>query len=136
MSIPAVNRFTHGTHITVAHAMGTTIGINTMILLGTIGYCIDVDKLNEKKKKLFNKAFNLIQSSFAIFWLSLIVAGCIKGYRSSILETTSFQEVMQPVNSALYVFAFSAFGLATGFSIIIALYWQLARANKELGSSL
>lgn len=31
-SIPAINLFTHGTHITVAHAMGSTIGINTMIL--------------------------------------------------------------------------------------------------------
>jgi len=32
ISIPAINIYTHGTHITVAHAMGSTIGINTMIL--------------------------------------------------------------------------------------------------------
>lgn len=32
MSIPAINLYTHGTHVTVAHAMGTTIGINSMIL--------------------------------------------------------------------------------------------------------
>jgi nitric oxide reductase subunit B len=34
MSIPALNLYTHGTHVTVAHAMGTTIGINSMILMG------------------------------------------------------------------------------------------------------
>jgi nitric oxide reductase subunit B len=33
ISVPAINLFTHGTHITVAHAMGATIGINTTILL-------------------------------------------------------------------------------------------------------
>ena len=40
MSIPAINRYTHGTHITVAHAMGTTIGINSMILLASLGYML------------------------------------------------------------------------------------------------
>jgi len=34
MSVPYLNQFTHGTHVTVAHAMGSTIGINSMILLG------------------------------------------------------------------------------------------------------
>ena len=33
ISVPQLNYYTHGTHITVAHAMGTTIGINTMLLL-------------------------------------------------------------------------------------------------------
>ena len=40
ISVPAFNLFTHGTHITVAHAMGSTIGINTMILLASIFYVI------------------------------------------------------------------------------------------------
>jgi nitric oxide reductase subunit B len=41
ISVPAANLFTHGTHVTVAHAMGTTIGINTMILLGSVFYMIE-----------------------------------------------------------------------------------------------
>ena len=36
ISIPYINFFTHGTHITVAHSMGTTIGINTSILLSSM----------------------------------------------------------------------------------------------------
>ena len=36
ISIPAVNVYTHGTHIVVAHTMGSTIGINTMILLASV----------------------------------------------------------------------------------------------------
>ena len=31
ISVPAWNYYTHGTHITVAHAMSATIGINTML---------------------------------------------------------------------------------------------------------
>src|SRR5690606_33097146 len=38
ISIPAVHYFTHGTHITVAHRMGTTIGINTTILLASLSF--------------------------------------------------------------------------------------------------
>ncbi|MBP6722504.1 MAG: cbb3-type cytochrome c oxidase subunit I, partial [Bacteroidia bacterium] len=36
ISIPAINYYTHGTQITVAHAMGTTIGINTPLLLASL----------------------------------------------------------------------------------------------------
>ncbi len=40
-SIPAINFFTHGTHITVAHSMGTTIGINTTILLASVLFIVN-----------------------------------------------------------------------------------------------
>jgi nitric oxide reductase subunit B len=35
ISLPALNLITPGTHVTVGHAMGTTIGINGMILLNS-----------------------------------------------------------------------------------------------------
>ena len=40
ISVPAWNNYTHGTHITVAHAMGATIGINTMLLFASVYYII------------------------------------------------------------------------------------------------
>jgi len=48
ISVPFINRFTHGTHITVAHAMGTTIGINTFILFASVFYLL---RLPEGKKR-------------------------------------------------------------------------------------
>src|SRR5690606_10460691 len=33
MSVPGINLYTHGTHVTVAHTMGATIGINSFLLL-------------------------------------------------------------------------------------------------------
>src|SRR5690554_7380910 len=41
ISIPAINLFTHGTHITVAYSMGTTIGINTLILLSSVTFILE-----------------------------------------------------------------------------------------------
>lgn len=74
MSIPVVNRYTHGTHITVAHAMVATIGINTMILLGSIGYILNMDESSAKSKSVLNKAYRHMQISLGFFGLSLIIA--------------------------------------------------------------
>jgi nitric oxide reductase subunit B len=124
MSIPAVNRYTHGTHITVAHAMGTTIGINTMILLGVLGYALDIDKKINTGRKLFTRSYNLAQGSLLLFWLSLILAGILKGHRSVTLNISSFQQMMEPVNNVLKLFAVAGIGVAIGLGIIVVQYWQ------------
>lgn len=132
MSIPAVNRYTHGTHITVAHAMGTTIGINTMILLGVLGYALDIDSKIQAGKRLFTRAYMLVQVSLLIFWLSLIGAGILKGYRSVALGMTEFQKMMEPVNNVLKIFAIGGIGIAIGMSIIIVQYWQALAKSKRI----
>jgi nitric oxide reductase subunit B len=132
MSIPAVNRYTHGTHITVAHAMGTTIGINTMILLGVLGYALDIDQKIKSGRKLFTSAYNLAQVSLLIFWLSLIAAGILKGYRSVALNMTVFQEMMVPVNNVLKLFAVTGIGVAIGIAIIVVQYWQAADKSNRI----
>jgi nitric oxide reductase subunit B len=79
MSIPAINYYTHGTHITVAHSMGTTIGINTMILLGSITYI--VQKLGfslSSSSKHIMAGYYLLNGSLLIFWLFLIIGGVCK----------------------------------------------------------
>lgn len=62
MSIPAFNLYSHGTQITVAHAMGTTIGINTMIVLAGVFYFI---------KPTFESLMALKRMSM-VFWISQI----------------------------------------------------------------
>lgn len=75
MSIPAFNLFTHGTHVTVAHAMGTTIGINSTILLGFY-----FSQLPENTKNLWlSRLFWLFQGALLVFFLSLDAAGIQKG---------------------------------------------------------
>jgi len=80
MSIPALNIYTHGTHVTVAHAMGTTIGINSMILFAACFiYFSNYTKTYNKSNKLLNISFWLVQISLLVFWLSLNIAGIKKG---------------------------------------------------------
>ena len=78
MSIPALNYFSHGTHITVAHSMGTTIGINTCVLFASVSFI--VTKVNGKD--MFNRSkkivFYLFNLSLLIFWVALIAMGVFK----------------------------------------------------------
>lgn len=122
MSIPAINRYTHGTHITVAHAMGTTIGINTMILFASFSYILEIDTKSDLIKKTININYWITQYSLAVFWLSLIIAGIIKGYRSTAVNINNFQEVMKPVIPALQVFSFAGVVMVFSLGIIASIY--------------
>ncbi len=104
MSIPAINRYTHGTHITVAHAMGATIGINSMILLASLATMLKVDRLALRRRQNIRFAFRIFQFAFVVFWLALIVAGVLKGYREVALGIADFQIVMKPIWPVLLVF--------------------------------
>jgi len=126
MSIPAINRYTHGTHITVAHAMGATIGINSMILLGAFSWILEADMLKIRIRKAIAVSYWGAQISLAAFWLSLIAAGIVKAYRTTALNITSFQEVMAPVTSILKVFNLLGVGLLISLGTIAFIYLRRA----------
>ncbi len=123
MSIPAINIYTHGTHITVAHAMGTTIGINTSILIAALLYLFE-DKIADKK--ILNFSFWTFQIGLAGFWIFLITAGISKAYHRTVLGE-SFYAYMQKVNlHILGVYIFS-------FLVLTALYllsWVVIKAAR------
>lgn len=131
MSIPAINRYTHGTHITVAHAMGATIGINTMILLASIGYMIRIDHVQKKIRKRIAIGFTVTQVSLLVFWIALIIAGIMKGYLLVAKQVADFNVVMQPVNNILKIFSFAGFFLFLGMMIILYYYFARLRTLKK-----
>ncbi len=97
MSIPAINVYTHGTHFTVAHTMGTTIGINTFLLLS-----FAFDMLHDSDVQMKPSAFVLIRFGFwitnislLVFWLSLIFAGIAKAHWQMSAERTAFNTMME-----------------------------------------
>jgi nitric oxide reductase subunit B len=130
MSVPAINRYTHGTHITVAHAMGATIGINTMLLLASFSYILHIDQ-RLKVKKVINISYWASQYCLALFWLSLIAAGAIKGYRSNVMNMSNFQELMRPVIGAIKLFSLAGVGLAISVGTIAAVFIYYALFNKR-----
>jgi len=120
ISIPAINVFSHGTHITVAHAMGSTIGINTMILLASCLFLIgDVTKkeFSPLAMKSITIGFWIINSCLAVFWVSLILAGAEKA-KLIIEDKLSFQEIMKNINPHLTVFTISGIGIFIGLLLI------------------
>ena len=118
ISVPALNLITHGTHITVAHAMGSTIGINSMILLASIFFVIreelpqDVHSECTPQVKL---GFWMANISLAVFFTALVLAGVGKG----LYDGASFQEMMLSIRPFLIVFTLSGVTLMVGLWIVL-----------------
>lgn len=117
MSVPAINVYTHGTHITVAHTMGATIGINSFLLLSFI---FDVFGVKEKiSAKRFTAAYFILNISLFIFWIALIIAGVLKADWQMHSPEIPFAEMMRRLRPAFIVFFVTGIGVATGFLMII-----------------
>lgn len=134
ISIPAVNIFTHGTHITVAHAMGSTIGINTMILLSSVLFIInDVTqhKFSKTETVTIRTGFWITNISLVVFWICLILAGAEKG-RLIIENQLTFQAIMGKISPYLILFACAGLGIFVGllmttFSPLVAIVIYLRK---------
>ncbi len=118
MSIPAFNLFTHGTHVTVAHAMGTTIGINSMILMAAgfelfAGKCASFSSGN----KLLNRSFWTAQVSLLVFWLSLNTTGILKGLWQVSERSTGYSQMMKSLTPCFVSLLISGICLMVSLSI-------------------
>ncbi|PKL95337.1 MAG: cytochrome C oxidase subunit I [Gammaproteobacteria bacterium HGW-Gammaproteobacteria-8] len=133
ISVPAFNLVTHGTHITVAHAMGSTIGINTMILLASVFYVIR-DELPHKVYSGCGRPLTIgywtANLSLAVFFLALIAAGLGKG----LYDGDSFQVMMETIRPALLVFAVAGIALMCSLWLIIWHAWRLLGLVVAAGS--
>jgi len=120
ISIPSINLFTHGTHITVAHSMGTTIGINTLILLSSIAFIIETKNkftvVSEKRIAFGIKIFNV---SFLLFWVSLLIMGIKKGYWLFFSESMSFSKFQDSLHWMYALFTLFGIGILIGLYIIV-----------------
>lgn len=120
MSIPAINIYTHGTHITVAHAMGTTIGINSMILFAACFEFLKPNLYREiKPSRRLNIVFWILQISLLVFWLSLNIAGIKKGIWQLSEHQVSYSKMMQSLVPYFVIFVIAGIGLFMAFSALV-----------------
>ncbi|PWG80341.1 cbb3-type cytochrome c oxidase subunit I [Pararcticibacter amylolyticus] len=132
MSIPAINRYTHGTHITVAHAMGTTIGINTMILLAAVGYILHADDMSDRSVRTIKRSLWFANASLWVFWSALVVAGILKGYLIINHPEMSFTDVMQHVTPFILIMAISGILLIPSLGLIAFIFIRIpAESGKQ-----
>ena len=117
-SIPAINYFTHGTHITVAHSMGTTIGINTTILFAALLFIVsNIHKEFNAKQPLLKRGFVLFNTSLFFFLVALLIAGFKKSYWTYAVKNGIFSELQDSL-FLVYIFFF-VFGLGIFISLIM-----------------
>jgi len=127
MSVPAINVYTHGTHITVAHTMGATIGINSFLLMA-----IAYDLLNreqsaqQKKRDGYLIALNI---ALRAFWISLILAGIWKARLQINSKTIPFPTMMTGLRPFFIVFLVSGVALAVFTWMNI---YALLKKNKKV----
>jgi len=121
LSIPALNLYSHGTHLTVAHSMGTTIGINSMILFASCFYFIGTKySVDQSNKKVFDFAFWSAQISLFIFWLALIIAGIKRGLWQMSPDQIPFREMMDSLSPYFTVFIIT--GILLSLSLFTLIY--------------
>ncbi len=128
MSIPAFNLYTHGTHVTVAHAMGTTIGINSMILFAAcFEFLANDGVLFRVHRRWLNNSFWVAQAALFSFWLSLNIAGVKKGLWQMSEVRIPFSKMMEGLRLWFGVFACSGVVLATTLGtiafLLLRFYW-------------
>lgn len=122
MSIPAINLYTHGTHVTVAHAMGTTIGINTMILLGAISFSVEKRGFTIKESALIRGAFVIFQSALFVLFCSLIFAGVLKTIYVVKEPAMMHASLMQELQPWFRVFSYSGSAILIALLVIIVVF--------------
>lgn len=131
MSIPVLNIYTHGTHVTVAHAMGTTIGINSMILFAAVFMFLTPKKvINKPPSSLLNGVFWMTQIALFFLFISLNISGIIKGLWQRDPNHGSFAEMMESLRPIFIVLMLSGSLLTIGFSIFIGTLINYLKIKK------
>ncbi|WP_165871593.1 cbb3-type cytochrome c oxidase subunit I [Flaviaesturariibacter flavus] len=119
LSVPAINRYTHGTHITVAHAMGATIGINTMLELASISYILKRVRpaALARHARTIRRGVLLTNGALLLFWIALLGTGLVKIAGASAGQ--SFATIMQRSAPLFRLFAGSGVFIVAGLVLVI-----------------
>ena len=82
IAVPPVNALIHGTHVVVAHSMGSMLGIDTMVLLAALAYVnqalLGAEALQRWRSRLIWAA-RLVDGSLLLFWLAFFARGLAAG---------------------------------------------------------
>jgi nitric oxide reductase subunit B len=130
ISVPALNAYTHGTHITVAHAMGTTIGINTMLLFASLFYILQKQfpAAVDRYRSWIAKGISITNIALVFFWASLIGSGLVK--ISGQVSNKAFAEIMEASRPLFKLFAASGLFIVLGITLMIVAAYRVIMKRK------
>lgn len=121
LSVPPLNSLVHGTHVVVGHAMGTTIGIDTMIQLGVCAFLIfELRPLRASAwldRPVIRREILIFNFSAAVLVSWLTVSGAVHGvYRYLGLGTPGW------VTGLRWILPVAGFCLGTVVVMIVSRY--------------
>ena len=108
--------------------MGSTIGINSMILLGSVFYVIREElpvDVHSGCSRQVQVGYWIANVSLAVFFTALILAGLGRGLH----DGESFQEMMVQIRPFLLLFTISGVTLMLGLWIVL---WHAFRLAGEI----
>ncbi len=131
LSIPSINFYTHGTHITVAHSMGTTVGINTSILLGAVFFVLSKFKNMPVSFSKYKLAYYLYNSTLFLFCCTLLYAGIQRSNWTYAEEGTPFSVMQNNLHLTYTIFFICGLGLVIAILLIaVPLLHQFIKITK------
>lgn len=126
ISIPTINWFTHGTYVTMAHAMGSTLGINSMILFGAgFAWMLGRVTLRPLLDRALWAGFLIVNCFLLMLWVLLVVAGVVKGL-GTLRSGWSFHQARTAIAPLLAASGWTAFGLLLGLLLLLGCWFVLA----------
>ncbi len=131
ISIPAINRFTHGTHITVAHAMGATIGINTMLLFASVFFILQDIRpaILRMKKKIVGAGILITNIALFLFWVSLIDTGIVKIQTN--INHEGFYKMLEKSQLFFKAFTYSGIFIFIGLAVLILTAMKILISKRK-----
>ncbi len=128
IAVPPLNALIHGTHVVVAHSMGSMIGIDSMILWAAfaylLGYVVGKDHPAVDERR-FRLAIPIVTVFLLVFLLSYLVRGAAVGWARYLGASAPDPSPLLQLFPAVMVI--SGFGLAITVLWIIAPWmWALA----------
>jgi nitric oxide reductase subunit B len=128
ISIPYVNQYTHGTQITVSHAMGATIGINSLLLMGSVTFIFE-KQLKTNLNRTILLGLRVIHISLLFFWFSLIGSGIMRAI--ALYQHNYFAQVSERMLPYLQLFSMSGIFLALGIGIVSITYIKVILSKVQ-----
>ena len=117
IAVPPLNALIHGTHVVVAHSMGSMLGVNTMILLAAMAHMMQSLRGTAVHGKRLRFAIPALNASLGLFWLAFLGRGLASGWtRYAGPSAPDFSPMLQ---------LFPPLVLISGIGLTLSLLWIL-----------
>ena len=128
ISIPPLNALIHGTHVVVAHSMGSMIGIDSMILWAAISYAlwyVVPPKTGTNLARGVKTAIPFINTSLAVFLASYLARGAAVGWTRYVGASSRDFSTLLAIFPTVMVLA--------GLGLVLSTMWILVQWLFALG---